>query len=48
MKAILIVYNQALTEKVEFMLDKLEIKGFTRWEKGVGGEDSPPMMRHFL
>ncbi len=29
MKAVLITYNQALTEKVEYMLDFLNIKGFT-------------------
>lgn len=36
MKAVLIIYNQALTEKVEFMLDTLEIRGFTRWENILG------------
>ncbi len=39
MKAIFIVYNQALTEKVEYMLDRLEIRGFTQWE-GVYGRGS--------
>jgi nitrogen regulatory protein PII len=46
MKAILIVYNQAHTEKVEFMLDKLEIRGFTRWEniQGRGSDNGEPRM----
>ena len=29
MKSVLIIYNQANTERVEFMLDKLGIRGFT-------------------
>ena len=29
MKAIMIIYNQALTEKVEYMLEKLNIRGFS-------------------
>jgi len=46
MKAIFIVYNQAHTEKVEYMLDKLEIKGFTQWENvfGRGSETGNPHM----
>lgn len=36
MKAIFISYNQALTEKVEYMLDRLEIRGFTQWENVYG------------
>lgn len=31
MKSVFIAYNQALTERVEFMLDRLDIKGFTQW-----------------
>jgi nitrogen regulatory protein PII len=46
MKAILIVYNQALTEKVESLLDKLNIRGFTQvplvW--GRGTTDGEPRM----
>ena len=30
MKSIFIVYNQAHTEKVDYMLDLLEIRGFTK------------------
>jgi len=32
----MIIYNQALTEKVEFMLEKLNIRGFTRWTTVLG------------
>ena len=46
MKAIFIVYNQAHTEKVEYMLDRLEIKGYTLWENvfGRGSETGDPHM----
>jgi nitrogen regulatory protein PII len=46
MKAILIVYNQAHTERVEYLFDKLDIKGFTRWIEimGRGSVDGPPHM----
>jgi nitrogen regulatory protein PII len=41
MKAIMIIYNQAHTEKVEYMLDKLAIKGYSLWENVQGrGSDS--------
>jgi nitrogen regulatory protein PII len=36
MKAIMIIYNQAHTEKVEYMLDKLGIKGYSLWENVHG------------
>lgn len=44
MKAVFIVYNQALTEKVEYVLDQFEIRGFTKWEdvKGRGSVDGEP------
>ena len=46
MKAIFIVYNQAQTEKVEYLFEKLNIKGFTRWTDltGRGSVDGPPHM----
>jgi nitrogen regulatory protein PII len=46
MKAIFIVYNQAHTEKVEYMLDRLEIRGYTQWTDvyGRGSKDGPPHM----
>jgi nitrogen regulatory protein PII len=36
MKAIMIIYNQAHTEKIEYLLDKLGIKGYTLWENVQG------------
>lgn len=36
MKSVMIVYNQANTERVEYMLDKLNIRGFTFWENVQG------------
>lgn len=46
MKSVLIVYNQALTEKVETMLDRLNVRGFTRWDdvKGRGTKSGEPHM----
>ena len=46
MKAIFIVYNQAHTEKVEYMLDKLKIRGFTQWTNmnGRGTSSGDPHM----
>ncbi len=36
MKAVFIIHNQSQTERVEYMLDRLRIKGFTRWEEVHG------------
>lgn len=36
MKAVLIIYNQAHTEKVEYMLDRMGIRGFSKWEEVFG------------
>ena len=36
MKSVVIVFNQANTERVEYMLDMLEIKGFTFFEQVQG------------
>ena len=36
MKSIMIVFNQANTERVEYMLDMLEINGFTFFEEVQG------------
>lgn len=46
MKAIFIVYNQAHTEKVEYMFERLDIRGFTRWTDltGRGSETGNPHM----
>ena len=44
MKSVFIVFNQANTERVEYMLDRLEIRGFTFWEnvQGCGSVDGQP------
>lgn len=44
MKAVFIVFNQANTERITFMLDKLGIKGYTWWEnvQGRGSVDGEP------
>ncbi|MCF8362139.1 MAG: hypothetical protein K9G70_05900 [Prolixibacteraceae bacterium] len=46
MKSVFITYNQAFTERVEYMLDRLEINGFTQWTevKGRGSETGIPHM----
>lgn len=46
MKAVFIVYNQAQTEKVEYLFEKLKIRGFTRWTEltGRGSVDGSPHM----
>ncbi|MFH0840987.1 MAG: PG0541 family transporter-associated protein [Bacteroidota bacterium] len=36
MKAIMIIYNQAHTERVEYLLDKLEVRGYSLWENVQG------------
>lgn len=46
MKSVFISYNQAFTERVEYMLDRLEIRGFTQWTdvKGRGSKTGDPHM----
>jgi nitrogen regulatory protein PII len=46
MKAIFITYNQALTEKVEYMLEKLNIRGFTQFPTvmGTGSTNGEPRL----
>ena len=36
MKAVFISYNQASTEAVEAILNRLHIRGYTKWENTVG------------
>ena len=36
MKAVFIVFSQTNTERIEYMLDRLEIRGFTFWEDVQG------------
>ncbi len=42
----MIIYNQTHTEKVEYMLDRMNIRGFTQWEdiKGRGSVDGNPRL----
>ncbi|MBE0666246.1 MAG: hypothetical protein IH593_01090 [Bacteroidales bacterium] len=44
MKAVMIIYNMALTEKVEFTLEHFKLRGYTQWEnvKGVGSTAGMP------
>ena len=46
MKAVFIVFNQANTERVEYMFDRLEIRGYTWWSnvQGRGSETGEPRM----
>ncbi|MGV8111398.1 MAG: PG0541 family transporter-associated protein [Lentimicrobium sp.] len=46
MKAVFIVFNQAHTERVEYVLDQLDIRGFTWWSQvnGRGSETGEPRM----
>jgi nitrogen regulatory protein PII len=46
MKAVMIIYNQAHTEKVEYMLDKLGIKGYSLWEN-IQGRGTKTGVPHF-
>ncbi|MFP4059649.1 MAG: PG0541 family transporter-associated protein [Bacteroidales bacterium] len=46
MKSVMIIFNQANTERVEYMLDMLDIRGFT-WlsdVRGRGSETGEPRM----
>jgi nitrogen regulatory protein PII len=36
MKAVMVVYNQAHTEKVEYMFEKLGVRGYSLWENVQG------------
>ena len=44
MKAVFIVFNQANTERVEYMLEVLKVRGFTFFEQvqGRGSETGEP------
>lgn len=44
MKAVFIVFNQANTERVEYLLDQLQISGFTFFEQvqGRGSKTGEP------
>jgi nitrogen regulatory protein PII len=44
MKAIFIVFNQANTERIEYLLDRMGCRGFTWWEtvQGRGSVNGEP------
>ena len=44
MKSVMIIFNQANTERVEYMLDTLGVRGFTFFEEvqGRGSVDGEP------
>lgn len=46
MKAVMIIFNQTLRDKVEFIFDRLEMRGFTLWQEvqGRGSETGEPRM----
>jgi nitrogen regulatory protein PII len=46
MKAVMIVFNQSHTERVEFIFDRLRIRGYTLWSevKGRGTNTGEPRM----
>lgn len=44
MKSVLIIFNQANTERMEYLLDEMHIRGFSFWEnvQGRGHENGDP------
>lgn len=48
MKAVMIVYNKAVSEQVLYILEKLDINAYTKWETvyGKGIEGEPRMGTH--
>ena len=46
MKAVFIIFNQANSERVEYMFDKLNVRGFTWWTEvnGRGSVSGEPRM----
>lgn len=46
MKAVFIAFNQAHTERVEYLFDRLNIRGYTWWTdvNGRGSESGEPRM----
>lgn len=46
MKAVMIVFNQTHSERVEFILEQLGIRGYTWWNevRGRGSETGEPRM----
>ncbi|MDD5508008.1 MAG: hypothetical protein PHD25_06705 [Bacteroidales bacterium] len=46
MKAVFIIFNQAHTERLEYVFDRLGIRGYTWWQEvqGRGSETGEPRM----
>ena len=46
MKAVFIIYNQTNSERVDYLFDRLSIRGYTSWEKvdGRGTVNGEPRM----
>jgi len=46
MKAVFIIYNQTNSDRVDYLFDRLSIRGYTSWEKvdGRGSVDGEPRM----
>ena len=46
MKSVMIIYNQTHTDRVEFLLQQLNLRGFTKWEsvQGRGTESGEPRL----
>lgn len=44
MKSVMIFFNQANTERIEYLLDEMQIRGFSFWEnvQGRGTENGDP------
>ena len=44
MKAVMIIYNQAHSEKIEYLFEKLGVRGYSLWEnvQGRGSETGVP------
>ena len=46
MKAVMIIYNQTHSDRVEYMLDEIGVRGYSKWEDviGRGSIDGEPRM----
>ncbi len=44
MKSVMIIFNQANTERIEYLLDEMNIRGFSFWEnvQGRGSVNGDP------
>ena len=36
MKAIFLIHNQSVTEQINYLLERLNIKAYTKWETVIG------------